>query len=1170
MESNSASCSNSNMQEIQSEENRKKEDLRHDTVSFHKLFAFADWKDVALMVFGTVGAVASGLTWPLTTLLFGKMIDAFGGAASKHDVVHHVSKVGIFIQKATGFFGGIIVAFAKGWRLASLMMITVPQAILSATVIYSVLSKMASLDQAAYAEAATVVDQTLGSIRTVASFSGEKQAVEKYKRSLKRPYNSGVREGLIAGIGRGTITFAMFVAYSLGIWYGSKLILRRGYTGGQVINVIFALNKCSRELGQGLPCLASFASGQAAAYKMFETIRRKPQIESYSTKGKKLYGIRGDIEFSDVHFSYPTRPNEMILKGFSLSISNGTTVALVGVSGSGKSTIISLIERFYDPQEGKVLIDGVDLKEFQLIWIRGKIGLVSQEPVLFAGSIRDNIAYGCDNASQEEIRAAAELANAAGFIDKMPEGFETLIGVHGTQMSGGQKQRIAIARAILKDPKILLLDEATSALDVKSEQIVQEALDQVAAKRTTVIVAHRLSTVRNAATIAVLSHGSIIEKGPHSELIKDPNGAYSQLIHLQESSKRETYPSLNNPQASSMSYMSHENSNHRVFSTFEPPVLIDPRDSISVNQLEEAPLDISISRLATLQKPEFPFLILGSLASVVIGGVIFPVFGILISSVIGVFYKPPHELRTQSNFWSCMFLIFAVVSIIVDPVSSYSFAVAGSRLIKRVRLMTFEKIVNMEMSWFDDPENASGTIGARLSTDAAKVKGLLGDALALSLQNLATLVAGFFIAYVSNWELALIASTIMPLAWLSGFIQMKFIAGFNTDAKTKYDEASQIASEAVSNVRTVSSFSAEEKVVQLYRKKCEGPLQAGIKIAFVCGTGMGALVLLNCVNALILYAGARLVEEGKTTPSIVFRVYMTIVAIRQSQATSAAADRTKAKSAITSVFAILDRKSRIDPSDTSGLTQDTVKGNIEFQHVKFCYPCRPEVTIFHDLCLSIHAGQTVALVGESGSGKSTAIALLQRFYDPDSGQILLDGTKIQNFQISWLRKQMGLVSQEPILFNDTIRSNIAYGKEENTTESEIVAAAELANVHNFVSSLPQGYDTIVGERGVQLSGGQKQRVALARAILRDPKILLLDEATSALDVESERVVQAALDHLMSRCTALVVSHRLSTIRNADLIAVLRNGVIVEKGKHETLINMNDGAYASLLAVHSSN
>ncbi|KAJ3700012.1 hypothetical protein LUZ61_003717 [Rhynchospora tenuis] len=1124
------------------------------------------------MVFGTVGAVANGLTWPLTALLFGKMIDAFGGAASKHDMVNRVSKValefvyltvgmaigsmlqvscwmatgerqaariknlylrailrqeiaffdkyaktgeiigrmsgdtfliqdaigekvGIFIQKATGFFGGIIVAFAKGWRLASLMMLTVPPAILSATVIYSVLSKMASLNQAAYAEAATVVDQTLGSIRTVASFSGEKQAVEKYKRSLKRPYNSGVREGLIAGIGRGTITFSMFVAYSFGVWYGSKLILRRGYTGGQVVNVIFALNKCSRELGQGFPCLASFATGQAAAYKMFETIKRKPQIDSYSTEGKKLDDIRGDIEFSDVHFSYPTRPNEMILKGFSLSISNGTTVALVGASGSGKSTIISLIERFYDPQEGKVLIDGVDLKEFQLLWIRGKIGLVSQEPVLFAGSIRENIAYGCDNASQEEIRAAAELANAADFIDKMPEGFETLIGVHGAQLSGGQKQRIAIARAILKDPKILLLDEATSALDVKSEQIVQEALDQVVAKRTTVIVAHRLSTVRNAATIAVLSHGSIIEKGPHSELIKDPNGAYSQLIHLQESSKRETHPSLNNPQASSISYMSHENRIDCVSSTFEPPILIDPRDSTSVNQFEEAPLDISISRLATLQKPEFPFLILGSLASIVIGGIVFPVFGIL---------------------------------------------------------------------------NASGTIGARLSIDAAMVKGLLGDALALSLQNLATLVAGFLIAYVSNWELALIASTMFPLAWLSGFIQMKFIAGFSRDAKMKYNEASQIASEAVSNVRTVSSFSAQEKVLQLYRQKCEGPLQAGIKLALVCGTGMGSFALLNCFNALIFYAGARLVEEGKTTLSIVFRVYMTIAAIRQSQSTSVVADTTKAKSAITSVFAIIDRKSRIDPSDTSGLTLDTVRGNIEFQHVKFCYPCRPEVTIFHDLCLSIHAEQTVALVGESGSGKSTAIALLQRFYDPDSGQILLDGMKIQNFQVSWLRKQMGFVSQEPILFNDTIRSNIAYGKEGNTTESEIVAAAELANVHNFVSSLPQGYDTIVGERGVQLSGGQKQRVALARAILRDPKILLLDEATSALDVESERVVQDALDHLMSRCTALVVSHRLSTIRNADLIAVLKNGVIVEKGKHETLINMKDGAYASLLALHSSN
>lgn len=321
-----------------------------------------------------------------------------------------------------------------------------------------------------------------------------------------------------------------------------------------------------------------------------------------------------------------------------------------------------------------------------------------------------------------------------------------------------------------------------------------------------------------------------------------------------------------------------------------------------------------------------------------------------------------------------------------------------------------------------------------------------------------------------------------------------------------------------------------------------------------------------------------------------------MAALAISQSSSLAPDSTKAKSAAASIFAILDRKSKIDPSDESGMKLESVKGEIELRHVSFKYPTRPDVQIFRDLSLTIHGGkvrtctpylpttiiclafcvslhslqitmQTVALVGESGSGKSTVISLLQRFYDPDSGQVTLDGIEINKFQLKWLRQQMGLVSQEPVLFNDTIRANIAYGKEGKATEAEIIAAAEQANAHKFISGLHQGYDTVVGERGVQLSGGQKQRVAIARAIIKSPKILLLDEATSALDAESERVVQDALDQAMVNRTTVVVAHRLSTIKTADVIAVVKNGVIVEKGNHQSLINIKNGVYASLLALH---
>ncbi|KAJ0471479.1 putative ABC-type xenobiotic transporter [Helianthus annuus] len=567
---------------------------------------------------------------------------------------------------------------------------------------------------------------------------------------------------------------------------------------------------------------------------------------------------------------------------------------------------------------------------------------------------------------------------------------------------------------------------------------------------------------------------------------------------------------------------------------------------LDAGEPSKTPTKVPLRRLAYLNKPEIPVLIGGAIAAI-INGATYPVFSLLLSNMIKTFYEPPHKMKSDSKFWAVMFVILGLVSLVAHPGRSYLFAVAGSKLIKRIRSLCFEKVLNMEVGWFDKPENSSGAIGARLSADAANVRGLVGDALAQIVQDSASAAAGLVIAFAACWQLALIILVLVPLMSANAFVQMKFMKGFSADSKVMYEEASQVANDAVGSIRTVASFCAEEKVMQLYRNKCEGPKRAGIKQGLTSGIGFGvSFFLLNCMYATSFYAGARLIEAGETNFGDVFKVFfaLTLAALGVSQSSSFAPDTTKAKSSAVSVFAILDRESEIDPSDESGLTLETVKGEIEIRH-------------------------TVALVGESGSGKSTVIQLLQRFYNPDSGYITLDGTELQKFQLKWLRLQMGLVSQEPVLFNDTIRANIAYGKDGDATEAEILAASELANAHNFISGLHQGYNTMVGERGVQMSGGQKQRVAIARAIVKSPKILLLDEATSALDAESERVVQDALDRVMVNRTTVVVAHRLSTIKGADVIAVVKNGVIVEKGKHEKLINIKDGFYASLVALHSS-
>nr|XP_011462872.1 PREDICTED: ABC transporter B family member 11-like isoform X2 [Fragaria vesca subsp. vesca] len=1183
------------------------------------------------MFVGTIGAIVNGLSMPLLILVMGDMITsfgetgndkresavvskvalkfiylAFGGAAAAFlrkyiatpaklklsisaytsgEIIGRMSgdtvliqeamgeKIGSFIQLVATFIGGFVIAFSEGWLLTLVMLSSIPALVFSGAVMNHFIVKLASRGQAAYSGGASVVDETISSIRTVASFTGEKQAISNYNNSLHKAYKSGVQEGWASGLGFGVLMLVVFCTYALAVWFGGIMILERGYKGGDVMTVIFSVLIGSVSLGKASPCISAFAPGQAAAYKMFEAINRKPKIDVYDINGRVLQDICGDIELRDVYFSYPTRPNEQLFNGFSLSIPSGSTAALVGQSGSGKSTVISLIERFYDPQAGEVLIDGVNLKEFQLKWIRQKIGLVNQEPVLFTGSIKDNIAYGKDGATTEEIRAAAELSNAAKFIDILPEGIDTMVGEHGTQLSGGQKQRIAIARAILKNPRILLLDEATSALDTQSERIVQEALDRVMINRTTVIVAHRLSTVRNADTITVIHQGAIVEQGPHSELIKDPDGTYSQLVRLQATSSVSEYTGLN----VEVSSPRRSSSRHSFSISYSIPTasgVLETRPSeldIHATTPSKGPPDVSLRRLAYLNKPEILVLLLGTIVAAV-NGVIFPIYGSLLSSVIKTFFEPPHELRKHSKFWALIFVVLGVVSFLAQSSRAYLFALAGCRLIRRVRAMCFEKVVYMEVSWFDEAEHSSGAIGARLSTDAASLRGLVGDSLGLLVQNTATAIAGMIIAFGANWQLSLVMLVLLPLLGVNGYFQVQYMKGFSADAKTMYEDASHVASDAVGSIRTIASFCAEEKVIELYKKKCESPIKTGIRQGLVSGIGFGlSLFLQFSVFAVIFYIGGLLVAAGKTTFSAVFQVFfaVTMASFGLAQSSSLAPDVSKGKGSAASIFAILDMKSKIDSSDNSGMTIENVKGEIEFHHVSFKYPSRPNVQIFNDLCLTITDGKTIALVGESGSGKSTVVSLIQRFYNPNSGHITLDGIEIQKLQLKWLRQKMGLVSQEPMLFNNTIRANIAYGKEGEATEAEIIAAAELANAHQFISSLQHGYDTVTGERGVQLSGGQKQRVAIARAIMKAPKILLLDEATSALDAESERVVQDALDRVMVDRTTVVVAHRLSTIKASDLIAVVKNGVIAEKGKHESLTKIKNGIYASLVALHAS-
>ncbi|XP_062218589.1 ABC transporter B family member 9-like isoform X2 [Phragmites australis] len=1098
-------------------------------------------------------------------------------------------KVGKYIQLLTTFVGGFIIGFVRGWMLALVVLACMPPSILSFATVSRLRAQISGKRQASYSDAGNVVEQSIGAIRTVVSFNGEKKAIAMYNTLIKRAYKATFMEGIITGLGIGCIFFVVFCSYSLAFWYGAKLIISKGYTGGQVINVVFAILTGSMAIGNASPSISAIAEGQSAAQRLFEIINRKPKIGITDTSGIVLEDIRGDVELKDVFFRYPARPEQLILDGLCLQVPSGTTMAIVGESGSGKSTVISLVERFYDPQAGEVLVDGVNIKSLKLHWIRGKISLVSQEPLLFMTSIKDNIAYGKEDATLEEIKRAAELANAANFIENLPNAYETMVGQRGAQLSGGQKQRIAIARAILKNPKILLLDEATSALDVESERLVQEALNRIMVGRTTLVVAHRLSTIRNADCITVVHQGKVVEQGAHDELIKDPDGAYSQLIRLQQAHTEEMHEAPNTVVSGSIykstslsleQSIARDSPRNRGQHSFAKSIGLSGSDELHRHVITDkkeheesgdskAPKKAPIGRLFKLNKPEAPILLLAVIAAFV-HGLLFPSFSIMMSGGIRTFYYPPHQLRKDSRFWALMCLLFAVIALVSVQLEYFLFGVAGGKLIERVRSLTFQSLVHQEVAWFDDPSNSSGALSARLYIDALNIRRLVGDNLSILVQCIVTLIAGFSIAFASDWKLTLIVICVIPLMGSQNYIQVKFLKGFSEDAKVMYEDASQVVTEAIGSIRTVASFCAEKRVITSYSQKCQASMKQGIRSGMVGGLGFSfSSLMLYLTYALCFYVGAQFVSEGKSTFNDVFRVFFALVftAFGVSQTSAMASDSTKAQESTASILAIIDRKSKIDSTSDEGMMLEKVDGIIDFKNVSFKYPSRPDVQVLRDFTLDIPARKTVALVGESGSGKSTIISLLERFYDPDSGTISLDGAELKKLKLSWLRDQMGLVSQEPVLFNDTIHANIAYGKQGEVSEDEIIAAAKAANCHEFISSLPQGYSTTVGERGTQLSGGQKQRVAIARAILKDPKILLLDEATSALDAESERIVQDALDQVMVSRTTIVVAHRLSTIKGVDMIAVVKDGKVVEKGKHESLMGIKGGVYASLVQLH---
>lgn len=730
---------------------------------------------------------------------------------------------------------------------------------------------------------------------------------------------------------------------------------------------------------------------------------------------------------------------------------------------------------------------------------------------------------------------AAKMANAHDFIVLFNKGYLQSCGVRGSLLSGGQKSRVAIARAIVSNPRILLLDEATAALDSKSESIVTDALEKASRGRTTITVAHRLSTIASADKILVMGNGRLLEAGTHKDLTADPSSAYSQLVEAQklvaEKQKEESAGEAEaeeeendgnghaekDPLSNQLTRTQSSNSSTPEMSEVErkttgrsiaSEILAEKGEHVEEDDGGSKHGMIWLARRCYKINREYKWLYLAGFLASVCNGAVYPALAVIFGKAVSAFSLPPDQIKSETKDFALWYFIVAILAGIFTAIQQKTLIQSAETLVGKLRTLYFKSVLRRDIEFFDDDKNSSGTITSNLSKHPQNVSGIAGVSLGAMIQSSATVIVGMLIGLGFDARLAAIGIATIPLLVSAGWIRLKVVVLADEKTRKMHSKSAQKATEAVAAIKTVMMLTKENETLRIYEEELRAPFEQAIKTAYT-STALYAVsqALSFFVIGLVFWVGSLWLSELKISVSSFYTVLNSVVfsAIQAGNVFNWVPDISKARSSGNAIFKSIDAVPLIDAESTEGKPLDLTKINGEFvlENIHFRYPSRPRIPVLRGLSMRIPAGKYVAIVGPSGSGKSTTIQLISRFYDPLSGTVKLDGENIADYPVAEYRKTMSLVAQEPTLYSGSIMFNVKLGSikpPEEVSDEEVYEACRQASILEFVQGLPEGFDTECGNRSsAQLSGGQKQRIALARALVSNPKILLLDEGESCFD-----------------------------------------------------------------------